>query len=186
MMIILLRLGKFLNLESFKSHIPTFTKESCLKFKKFAMDWRLKLVNFHFVYNLTQSWMENLNSTWKHRNICYSIWLYTRWQCKLCMTFCFDIQIIQIYNPHMHVTSVNQILWHFLCLGHYITRIPQYTRSNILKRCHTQHDFKGCIRHLDLCQKMIKLFLFKAYDKSLLLEAYKPHWSKCQILMMWK
>ena len=40
----------------------------------------------------------------------------------------------------------------------------------------TQHDFKGCIiMHSDLRQRMIKFFLFEAYDKSLLLEAYKPH-----------
>ena len=114
MMIILLRLGKFLNLESFKSHIPTFTKESCLKFNKFAIDWRLKLVNFHSALpqkttcllrmdDIPLSWMEFSYCTY----ICDSIWLKTLWQCKLEMTFCFDIQIIQIHNPP-HACYISQ------------------------------------------------------------------------------
>ena len=98
MMIILPCLGKFLKLESFKPYIPTFTKESCLKFKKFAMDWRLKLVNFTLpllkippgVYSITRIW------SWRcwivfESGISDSIRLKTLWQYKLRMAFCFDI-----------------------------------------------------------------------------------------------
>ena len=50
------------------------------------------------------SWMEFSYCTW---NICDSIWLKTLWQCKLEMTFCFDIQIIQIHNPP-HACYISQ------------------------------------------------------------------------------